>query len=206
MRGRYLFPGLVFLIALAVGVAAAQSSSTNSQAEPSTQGQGSQVQSSPSGSSAPTQSPSSSSPMSPQSQTGSQAGSAPQSSSPNSSQTGPGAQGGSSPAAPQGQAPGPRSVEDELQLTDAQKAQLQPIIQEEMSQIEAVRNDSTLTMDQKVEKVRQIKQTEFPKIQAVLTPEQQKKLAEMQERARQQQGAAQGARGSSGQDSSQPPK
>ena len=94
-----------------------------------------------------------------------------------------------------------------MQLTDAQKAKLQPIIQEEMSQIEAVRNDSTMTMDQKVEKVRQIKQTEFPKIQAVLTPEQQKKLAEMQERARQQQGAPQGTRGSSGeQDKSQPPK
>jgi hypothetical protein len=94
-----------------------------------------------------------------------------------------------------------------LQLTDAQKAQLQPIIQEEMSQIEAVRNDGTLTMDQKVEKVRQIKQTEFPKIQAVLTPEQQKKLADMQERARQQQqGAAQGTQGSSGQGNSQPPK
>ena len=76
-----------------------------------------------------------------------------------------------------------------------------------MSQIEAVRNDSTLTMDQKVEKVRQIKQTEFPKIQAVLTPEQQKKLADMQERARQQQqGATQGTRGSSGQDNPQPPK
>jgi len=142
--------------------------------------------------------------MSPQSQTGSQAGSAPQSSSPNSSQTGPGAQGGSSATAPQGQAAGPRSVEDELQLTDAQKAKLQPIIQEEMSQIEAVRNDSTLTMDQKVEKVRQIKQTEFPKIQAVLTPEQQKKLADMQERARQQQGATQGTQGGA-QDNSQPP-
>jgi len=141
--------------------------------------------------------------MSPQSQTGSQAGSAPQSSSPNSSQTGPGAQGGSSATAPQGQAAGPRSVEDELQLTDAQKAKLQPIIQEEMNQIEAVRNDSTLTMDQKVEKVRQIKQTEFPKIQAVLTPEQQKKLADMQERARQQQGATQGTQGGA-QDNSQP--
>jgi len=66
-----------------------------------------------------------------------------------------------------------------------------------------VRNDSTLTMDQKVEKVRQIKQTEFPKIQAVLTPEQQKKLADMQERARQQQGATQGTQGGA-QDNSQP--
>ena len=75
-----------------------------------------------------------------------------------------------------------------------------------MSQIETVRNDQSMTMDQKVAKVRQIKQTEFPKIQAILTPEQQKKLADMQERARQQQqqGAGQGATGS--QNPSQPPK
>ena len=48
-----------------------------------------------------------------------------------------------------------------------------------MSQIEAVRNDQTLSMDQKVAKVRQIKQTQFPKIQAVLTPEQQKRFNEI---------------------------
>lgn len=78
-----------------------------------------------------------------------------------------------------------------------------------MSQIETVRNDQSMTMDQKVAKVRQIKQTEFPKIQAVLTPEQQKKLADMQERARQQsqQGSGQPNQGSSGtQNGSQPPK
>jgi Spy/CpxP family protein refolding chaperone len=78
-----------------------------------------------------------------------------------------------------------------------------------MSQIEAVRNDQNMTMDQKVAKVRQIKQTEFPKIQAVLTPEQQKKLADMQERARQQaqQNGAQGSQGATGsQNPAQPPK
>ena len=78
-----------------------------------------------------------------------------------------------------------------------------------MSQIEAVRNDQHITMDQKLARVRQIKQTEFPKIQAVLTPEQQKKLADMQERARQQaqQSSGQGAQGSTGsQNPSQPPK
>jgi Spy/CpxP family protein refolding chaperone len=75
-----------------------------------------------------------------------------------------------------------------------------------MSQIQAVRNDNSLTMDQKVAKVRQIKQTEFPRIQAVLTPEQQKKLSDMQERARQQQGAGQpGSQNSSGAQGNPPP-
>jgi len=81
----------------------------------------------------------------------------------------------------------PGSVEDELKLTPEQKAKLQPIIQDEMTQIRAVRDDSTLNMDQKMAKVDEIKKTSFPKIQAVLTPEQQKKLADMQEHARQQQ-------------------
>jgi Spy/CpxP family protein refolding chaperone len=84
---------------------------------------------------------------------------------------------------------------------------LQPIIQEEMGQIEAVRNDTSMSMDQKVAKVRQIKQTEFPKIQAVLTPEQQKKLADIQERAK-QQGAGQAGSSNPGgaQGNSQPPR
>jgi Spy/CpxP family protein refolding chaperone len=81
----------------------------------------------------------------------------------------------------------PGSVEDELKLTPEQKAKLQPIIQDEMTQIRAVRDDGSLNMDQKMAKVDEIKKTSFPKIQAVLTPEQQKKLADMQEHARQQQ-------------------
>jgi len=98
-----------------------------------------------------------------------------------------GAPGGSGQAPAAGRA---TSVEDELQLTSEQKAKLQPIIQEEMTQINAVRSDTTLSTDQKREKIMQIKQTQFPKIQAVLTPEQQKKLADMQMRAQQQAGGS----------------
>ena len=53
--------------------------------------------------------------------------------------------------------------------------------------MEAVRNDSTLTTDQKVEKANQIRETASPKIKAVLTPEQLQKLADLQQKARQQQ-------------------
>jgi Spy/CpxP family protein refolding chaperone len=61
-----------------------------------------------------------------------------------------------------------------------------------MDQLNAVNQDSSLSTDQKRAKAQQIKQTAFPKIQAVLTPEQQKKLSEMQQRARQQQGQTDG--------------
>jgi Spy/CpxP family protein refolding chaperone len=95
---------------------------------------------------------------------------------------------GSTSAAPPAQSANqPGSVEDELKLTPEQKAKLQPIIQDEMTQIRAVRDDSSINMDQKMAKVDEIKKASFPKIQAVLTPEQQKKLADMQEHARQQQ-------------------
>jgi Spy/CpxP family protein refolding chaperone len=80
-------------------------------------------------------------------------------------------------------------VAEALNLTDDQQAKLQPIIREEMTQINAARNDSSLTQEQKQQKIDQIRQTEFPKIQAILTPEQQKKLAEMQEQARKGQGS-----------------
>src|SRR5438874_1975927 len=45
------------------------------------------------------------------------------------------------------------SVEDELKLTPEQKTKLQPIIQDEMTQIRAVRDDTSLNMDQKMAKV-----------------------------------------------------
>jgi hypothetical protein len=132
--------------------------------------------------------------MSPQSPTASQSQTVPQ----NPSATQPGAP---QPATPETQGANPGnaqspaagravSVEDELQLTNEQKAKLQPIIQEEMRQIQVVRDDPSMPMDQKRAKILQIKQTEFPKIQAILTPEQQKKLADMQMRAQQQAGQA----------------
>jgi protein CpxP len=72
-----------------------------------------------------------------------------------------------------------------LNLTDEQKAKLRPIIADETQQMDAARNDASLTPDQKTEKINQIRQTASPKIKAVLTPEQLQKLAEMQ-KARQQ--------------------
>src|SRR5215813_6053693 len=151
---RNVILGLVF--ALVVGVLAlAQTSNPSSQPQ------------------MPPQSPSASQSQTvPQSPSATQPG-APQAATPETQ----GANPGSAQAPAAGRAV---SVEDELQLTNEQKAKLQPIIQEEMTQINAVRTDNTLSVDQKRAKIQQIKQTEFPKIQAILTPEQQKKLADMQ--------------------------
>ncbi len=77
-----------------------------------------------------------------------------------------------------------------LNLTDDQKAKLRPIIMEENQQMEALRNDTTMTQEQKITKANQIRSEASPKIRAILTPEQLQKLAELQrERASQQQNA-----------------
>lgn len=89
--------------------------------------------------------------------------------------------------AAQGRAPAQSEDNDNpLNLTDEQKAKLQPIIADENKQMDAVRSDTSLTTDQKIQKANQIRSDASPKIRAVLTPEQLQKLAQLQEKAKQQ--------------------
>jgi periplasmic protein CpxP/Spy len=171
MHNRFTIAALLFSLVL-MGTLMAGAQATGVQTQTSPQSQTGPQSSNPASPSAAT------SPNAGAQSSGSQTmGQQPQSSSPAAT---PG-QAGSN--APQGH---PGSVEEELQLTPDQKSKLQPIIQEEVDQINQVRNDASLSMDQKRAKVQQIKQTSFPKILAVLTPEQQKKLSDMQQRARAQ--------------------
>jgi len=90
-----------------------------------------------------------------------------------------------------------------LSLTDDQKAKLRPIIADENQQLEALRNDNSMSQAQKIDKANQIRAQASPKIKAVLTPEQLQKLAQLQQdRARQQQQESQPATPPS---NSQPP-
>jgi len=86
----------------------------------------------------------------------------------------------------QTQSQGP-SVDDELQLTPDQKEKIAAVVDDENKQIGAVRDDTSLTMEQKQQKAREIRQAGVPRIKAVVTPEQLQKLAAIQERNRQQQ-------------------
>ncbi len=117
---------------------------------------------------------------SPQSQTAPQSQPAPSQTAP--SQTAP------SGDAAQGRAPAQSDQDNDnpLNLTDEQKAKLQPIIADENKQMDAVRSDTSLTTDQKIQKANQIRSDASPKIRAVLTPEQLQKLAQLQEKAKQQ--------------------
>jgi hypothetical protein len=57
-------------------------------------------------------------------------------------------------------------------------------------QMEALRNDTTMTTDQKVAKAQQIREAAAPKIKAILTSEQLQKLSEMQKQREQQNQSA----------------
>lgn len=154
--------GMALSLVLSVG-AAAQTAS------PSTDSQSANP---PAAQTAPEQSPSS---QQPSTSSGAQAGAT-------SSDAHAGAQQGS---AQQG---GSNSIDDELQLTDDQKQKIAAIVDDENKQLSGIRNDNSMTLDQKKQKALEVRQTATPKIKAILTPEQLQKLATIQQRMREQQG------------------
>jgi len=77
-----------------------------------------------------------------------------------------------------------------LNLTDEQKEKLRPIVADENQQLETLRSDTSMSQEQKMQKANQIRESASPKIKAILTPEQLKKLAELQDQAKQQRQSA----------------
>jgi periplasmic protein CpxP/Spy len=69
----------------------------------------------------------------------------------------------------------------ELNLTDEQKEKVKPILDEQAKQMHAAQEDTSLTQEQKHDKMKQIHQATHSQINEILTPEQQKKFAELKE-------------------------
>jgi Spy/CpxP family protein refolding chaperone len=72
----------------------------------------------------------------------------------------------------------------ELNLTDDQKAALKSIRENEKQQAEAIKNDSSLTADQKKAKFKELRKTSREQMMAKLSPEQQQKFKEMRKEHR----------------------
>jgi Spy/CpxP family protein refolding chaperone len=72
----------------------------------------------------------------------------------------------------------------ELDLTNEQQKQLKPILQDEFKQLKAVNDDTSLPPDQKKTKITEIRENAKSQINSILTPDQQKKLGEMKEKAK----------------------
>jgi len=66
-----------------------------------------------------------------------------------------------------------------LNLSQDQQNQLKPIFQAQHEQAKAIRNDSSLTQDQKKEKFQALRQDTMAKMNSILTPEQQQQWQQM---------------------------
>ena len=67
----------------------------------------------------------------------------------------------------------------ELNLTDAQKAKLKPIMEGQRDKVKALRADTTLDQKAKRAKMKAMRADMEQQVNAILTPDQQKKLADM---------------------------
>src|SRR5215471_17099869 len=74
-----------------------------------------------------------------------------------------------------------QELSSELNLTDDQKSQIKGIVQDEVQQLKTVKDDASLSPDQKKAKVAEIRQSHKSQMSSILTPEQQKKLDAMKE-------------------------
>lgn len=70
----------------------------------------------------------------------------------------------------------------QLNLTAEQQIKLRPIIEDEEQQIQAVRDDSTLNQQERRRRITNIRNTAKPQIEAILTPDRQKKFAALKEK------------------------
>ncbi|HXY49625.1 MAG TPA: hypothetical protein VEI01_09270 [Terriglobales bacterium] len=87
-----------------------------------------------------------------------------------------------------GSATGPMTPEnrlkwmtEKLNLTDDQQAKIKPILEDETTQMKAVRSDTSLSQPDRHAKMKSIYAADTEKINAILTPEQQTKWKEMKQ-------------------------
>lgn len=74
----------------------------------------------------------------------------------------------------------------ELGLTEQQKEQIVPIMTQELTQLEALKKNTSLSAVQKVEQLRQLSRSSDEKITPLLNSEQQPKFQAMREQMRRQ--------------------
>ena len=72
-------------------------------------------------------------------------------------------------------------LSETLNLTDDQKAKLKPILEDQAQQMKAVRDDTSLSDEQRKAKMKAIHGSFHGQINGVLTPEQQAKLKQMKQ-------------------------
>lgn len=79
-----------------------------------------------------------------------------------------------------------KNLSSQLNLTDAQKEKIKPILQNEVQQIQTVREDTSLSREQKFTKFREIRDNGMEQIRPLLTDDQQKKLEALREQMKEE--------------------
>jgi periplasmic protein CpxP/Spy len=80
----------------------------------------------------------------------------------------------------------------QLNLTDDQKEKLKPILMKEGMEMKTVREDTSMSPDDKHEKMKAIRDKYRPDIRGILTPDQQQKFDQMKEEGMQKHQGMQG--------------
>jgi Spy/CpxP family protein refolding chaperone len=78
-----------------------------------------------------------------------------------------------------------QKLSEKLNLTDAQKTSIKAIFASDANEIKAIRQDNSLSEEQKKAKIKEIRDAAKEKINAILTPEQQAKWAELKKQSKQ---------------------
>ena len=77
-----------------------------------------------------------------------------------------------------------KKMAEKLGLSDAQKAQMKPILMSNRQQMRAIQADTTLTPDAKTAKIKALRKSTRQQTMAVLTPDQRAKLKSMRQAKR----------------------
>lgn len=79
-------------------------------------------------------------------------------------------------------------LSQKLNLTDDQKAQIKPLLEDQHRQMMALREDTSLSREQKRAKFQEIRKQTFEKMNPILSPEQQKQFQQMQQMRHERRG------------------
>jgi Spy/CpxP family protein refolding chaperone len=83
----------------------------------------------------------------------------------------------------------------QLSLNDDQQQKLKPILEDQRQQMQQLRNDSSLSQDEKFSKMRDMHEKASSQIKALLNEDQQKKFDEIQQKRRERWESRQGGAG-----------
>ncbi|HVZ17050.1 MAG TPA: hypothetical protein VG897_08030 [Terriglobales bacterium] len=78
-----------------------------------------------------------------------------------------------------------KRMADELNLTDAQKEKIKPILEDEVQKLQALRADTSQSRREKFSKAKEINKNAVGQIRPLLNPDQQKKYDEMRKEMKQ---------------------